>query len=61
MKILLDVLPTIEEVERNLVVLDDEMSEVGKLEETSNLFTKGATIETLQWSISFKMYLIRAM
>ena len=40
MKNFLDVLPTIELDERNLVVLDDQMSEAGKLEETSNLFTK---------------------
>ena len=42
MKNFLDILPTIEEDERNLVVLDVQMSEAGKLEETSNLFTKGS-------------------
>ena len=39
MKNFLDILPTIEGDERNLVVLDDQMSEAGKLEETCNLFT----------------------
>ena len=38
MKNFLDILPTIEADERNLVVLDDQMSEAGKVE-TSNLFT----------------------
>ena len=38
------ILSTIEAVEA--VVLVDQMSEAGKLEETSNLFTKGPTIET---------------
>ena len=42
MKNFLHVLPTIEPDERNTVVLDDQMSEAGKLEETSNLFTKGS-------------------
>ena len=41
MKNFLDILPTIEADERNLVVLDDQMSEAGKME-TSNLFTKGS-------------------
>ena len=40
-KNLLDILATIEADERNLVVLDDQMSEAGKME-TSNLFTKGS-------------------
>ena len=40
MKNFLDILPTIVADERNLVVLHDQMSEAGKLEETSNLFTK---------------------
>ena len=40
MKNLIDILPTIEADEVNLVVLDDQMSEAGKLEETSNLFIK---------------------
>ena len=38
----LDILPKIDADERNLMVLDDQMSEAGKLEETSNLFTKGS-------------------
>ena len=42
MKNFLGILPTIEADERNLVVLDHQMSEAGKLEETSNLFTKGS-------------------
>ena len=42
MKNFVGILPTIEADERNLVVLDDQMSEAGKLEETSNLFTKGS-------------------
>ena len=42
MKTFLGILPTIEADERNLVVLHDQMSEAGKLEETSNLFTKGS-------------------
>ena len=36
------ILSTIEADERNLVVLDEQMSEAGKLEETSNIFTKGS-------------------
>ena len=40
MKNFLDILPTMEAEERYSVVLDDEMSEAGKLVETSNLFTK---------------------
>ena len=36
------ILSTIESDKNNLVVLDDQMSEAGKLEETSNLFTKGS-------------------
>ena len=36
------ILPTIEADENSLVVLDDQMSEAGKLEETSNLYTKGS-------------------
>ena len=42
MKNLLVVLPAIEADERNLVLLDDQMSEAGKLEDTSNLFNKGS-------------------
>ena len=42
MKNFLAILPTIESDERNLVVLDDQISEAGKLEETSNLFKKGS-------------------
>ena len=42
MKNFLDVLPTIEVDERNLAVQDDQMSKAGKLEEKSNLFTKGS-------------------
>ena len=42
MKDFLDVLPRIEADERNLVVLDDRMSDAGKLEVTSTLFTKGS-------------------
>ena len=42
MKKFLDILPTIEADERNLVVLHDQMSEAGKLGETSNLITKGS-------------------
>ena len=41
MKNFLDILPTIEADERNLVVLDEQMSEAGKLE-TSKLFTNGS-------------------
>ena len=37
-----DVLPTIESSERNLVAIDDQMSEAGKLDEMANLFTKGS-------------------
>ena len=50
MKNFLDVLPTIELDERNLVVLDDQMSEAGKLEETSNLFTKWSHITSKHYS-----------
>ena len=42
MKNFLDILPTIEPDERNLVVLDDQVSEAGKLDETSKLFTQGS-------------------
>ena len=35
-----DVLPTIESSERNLVAIDDQMSEAGKLAEMANRFTK---------------------
>ena len=42
MKNFLDILPTIESDKRNLVILDDQMSEPGKLQETSNIFTKGS-------------------
>ena len=38
----LEILPTINPNERNLVVLDDQMAEAGKLDEVSNLFTKGS-------------------
>ena len=46
MKNFLDVLPTIEADERNLVVLDDQMCEAGKLEETANISLRGPTIES---------------
>jgi len=36
------ILPTLDRGERNLIVLDDQMSEAGKMEEVSNLFTKGS-------------------
>ena len=36
----LDILTTIDSDERNLEVLDDQMSEAGKVEESSNLFSK---------------------
>ena len=42
MKNFLQILPTIDPSERNLVVLDDQMAEAGKMEEMSNLFTKGS-------------------
>jgi len=42
MKKFLQVLPTISPNERNLVVLDDQMGEAGKLDEVSELFTKGS-------------------
>ena len=42
MKNLLQILSTIEPTERNLVVLDDQMAEAGKMEEMSNLFSKGS-------------------
>ena len=42
MKNFLDILPTIEPDERNLVVLNDQMSDAGKLDETSKLFTHGS-------------------
>ena len=42
MKNFLPLLPTIDPDERNLVVIDDQMAEAGKLEEMSNLFTKGS-------------------
>ena len=60
MKNFLDILPTIETDERNLVVLDDQMSEAGKLDETSKLFTQGShhRNSTVVY-ISFKMFLIR--
>ena len=38
----IDILPTIQVNEHNLVVLDEQISEAGKFEETSNLFTKGS-------------------
>ena len=38
----LALVPTIDPGERNLVVIDDQMSEAGKSEEMSNLFTKGS-------------------
>ena len=38
----LPLLSTIDPSERNLVVLDDQMVEAGKLEEISDLFTKGS-------------------
>ena len=41
-KNLLPILPTVNPDERNVVVLDDQMSEAGRLEEVSNLFTKGS-------------------
>ena len=41
MKNLLQILPTIDPSERNLVVFDDQMAEAGKMEEMSNLFTMG--------------------
>ena len=41
MKRFLGILPTMEADERSLVVLDDQMSKAGKLEETSHLFSKG--------------------
>ena len=40
MKNFLQILPTIDPSERNLVVLDDQMAEAGKMEEMPNLFTK---------------------
>ena len=45
MKNFLNILPTIEADERNLVVLDDQMSQAGKLE-TSNFSLSFHTIET---------------
>ena len=42
MKNFLPLLPTIDPDERNLVVIDDQMAEAGKLEEMSKLFTKGS-------------------
>ena len=41
-KNLLPILPSIDPSERNLIVLDDQMSEAGKSEEAANLFTKGS-------------------
>ena len=42
MKGFLDVLPRIEADERNSVSLDEQMTEGGKLEEISNIFSKGS-------------------
>ena len=42
MKNFIPLLESIDPSERNLVVLDDQMSEAGKSEEASNLFTKGS-------------------
>ena len=50
------ILPTIDPDERNLVVLDDQMSDAGKLYETSKLM--GPTIETVPLYISSKMFFI---
>jgi len=41
-KNLIPILPTLDRGERNLVVLDDQMSEAGKMDEVSELFTKGS-------------------
>ena len=42
MKKFLQLMPTISPNERNLVVLDDQMGQAGKLDEVSELFTKGS-------------------
>jgi len=42
MKNFIPILESIDPSERNLIVLDDQMSEAGKSEEASNLFTKGS-------------------
>ena len=49
MKNFLDILPTIEADERNLVILDDHMSEAGKVEETSNLPTSPQLAHSAIW------------
>ena len=55
-KISLDILPTIEADERNLVVLDEQMSEPGKFEDTSKPFTK----ETHNRNIKFVYIVLNA-